>query len=452
MDGISASVISVVIIAFACMISAPADAQVFDPLEYAEEDLVARQARLLQKMLREPDNMQLAFEYATVSVELEDFEAAIGTFERMLVFAPDLAQVRLELGVLYFRLGSFDTARVHLEVVREEAAANSELGDKASTYLEAIEKAEEPAKFGGAIVVGGRYQTNANAGPGDSLLNLNGFPVLLNQDASGTPDWNAFISGGVHGSLDLGNQGDLFETDLLFYGSRYADIHRLDNELAELNFGPTFNMARFDLYNARLGVYGIVGGARLDNENYYGQLGGGAKFEYLPDIKSSLNARAEIRRRWFYDSFNYPTVSDRDGYQMLGKLTYFYQLTEMLQLRAQVMGDYESAEVGYEESWELGVVAGGTVTFASPINTLNYPWAFDLEAGYIRREYADPDNFNSFTQAERDNEFWLRGVLTLLVREDVAFAFTSEFHRLQSNYETRQYSNGLGMVSVVKTF
>ncbi|NRG19540.1 hypothetical protein HPQ64_17755 [Rhizobiales bacterium] len=396
--------------------------------------------------------MQLAFEYAIVSVRLEDYEAAIGTFERMLVFAPELARVRLELGVLYFRLGSFDTARVHLEIARDDAAPGSELANTADTYLAAIEKAEEPAKFGGAIVVGGRYQTNANAGPGDSLLNLNGFPVLLNPDASGSPDWNAFISGGVHGSVDLGNQGDLFEADLLFYGSRYADIHRLDNELAELNFGPSFNMGRFDLYNARLGFYGIVGGARLDNENYYAQLGGGAKFEYLPDIKSSVNARMEIRRRWFYDSLNYPTVSNRDGYQVLGKLTYFYQLADALQLRGQVMGDYESAEVGYEENWELGVAAGGTVIFASPLQALNYPWAFDLEAGYIRREYADPDGFNSFTQAERDNEFWLRGILTVPVREDVAFAFTSEIHRLQSNYETRQYSNGLGMVSVVKTF
>lgn len=443
---------SSVMLALACLKSLPVTAQVFDPREHAQQDLASRQTQLLQAMLREPDNMQLAFEYATVSVKLEDYEAAIGTLERMLVFAPGLAQVRLELGVLYFRLGSFDTARVHLEVVQEDAPSGSELADAATTYLAAIEEAEEPAKFGGAIVVGGRYQTNANAGPGDSLLNLNGLPVLLNPDASGSPDWNAFVSGGVNGALDLGTQGDLLEVDLLFYGSRYADIHRLNNELAELNFGPTFNMARFDLYNARLGFYGIVGGARLDNENYYGQLGGGAKFEYLPDIKSSVNARMEIRRRWFYDSFNYPTVSNRDGYQILGKLTYFYQLTDALQLRGQAMGDYESAKAGYEENWELGFAIGGTVTFESPLRLSNYPWAFDLEAGYIRREYADPDNFNSFTQAERDNEFWLRGILTVPMREDVAFAFTGEFHRLQSNYETRQYSNGLGMVAVVKTF
>ncbi|MBL6431065.1 MAG: hypothetical protein HPM95_06940 [Alphaproteobacteria bacterium] len=40
--------------------------------------------------------------------------AAVGTLERILVMAPQSPAVLLELGVLYYRLGSFETARIYL--------------------------------------------------------------------------------------------------------------------------------------------------------------------------------------------------------------------------------------------------------------------------------------------------------------------------------------------------
>ncbi|MBL6431066.1 MAG: hypothetical protein HPM95_06945 [Alphaproteobacteria bacterium] len=61
-------------------------------------------------------------------------------------------------------------------------------------------------------------------------------------------------------SYDLGNQGDLLEADILFYGDRYLDTGRLNSEMAEITFGPSFNLARFDIDDARFGVYGIAGG------------------------------------------------------------------------------------------------------------------------------------------------------------------------------------------------
>ena len=87
---------------------APAAAQ--EAGEEAQE-LQAEYDALFEQMFRDPADLDVTFRYAEVSALLGNFEAAVSALERMLLFNPDLPRGRLELGVLYFRLGSFALAR-----------------------------------------------------------------------------------------------------------------------------------------------------------------------------------------------------------------------------------------------------------------------------------------------------------------------------------------------------
>ncbi|GGE96247.1 hypothetical protein GCM10007285_24860 [Stappia taiwanensis] len=414
--------------------------------------LLARQAELLAAMLRDPSNLDIAFEYAELSSRIGDLEAAVGTLERMLIYAPGEPRIRLELGALYFRLGSFDMARVHFEAVAQTPGVPDEVAARAETFLTEIDGQEAPATLSATLMTGVRYQTNANAGPGGRVVVLNGLPYLLDNTAAGKPDWNVFVAGNVHGAYDLGNQGDLLEADLLFYGGRYLDITRLNTELAELTVGPSFNLARFDIDDARLGVYGIFGGVRLNDGNYSGAIGAGTRFAILPSSLSSVTGRVEFRRRWFRDTVTYPSVSNRDGYQLLAQITHTRQITENWAVRGTLLGDFEEASANFEQSWELGAALGATYAFASPIERLELPWLLDADAGYIRRQFAAPDPSVSLTENEYDNEFWLRGAVTVPLRADVALALTAEFRRMQSNYQIKDFSNVSTALSVIKTF
>lgn len=437
-------------------VSAPAYAEADLPgttgLEVENPALLARQAELLAAMLRDPANLDIAFEYASLSARIGDLEAAVGTLERMLIYAPDQPRIRLELGALYFRLGSFDMARTHFEAVSQTPGVPEKVAARAETFLAEIDGQEEPATLSATLMTGVRYQTNANAGPGGREVVLNGLPYLLDNTAAGKPDWNVFVAGNVHGAYDLGNQGDLLEADLLFYGGRYLDITRLNTELAELTVGPSFNLARFDIDDARLGVYGIFGGVRLDDGNYSGAVGAGTRFAILPSSLSSVTGRVEFRRRWFRDTVTYPTVSNRDGYQLLAQITHTRQVTENWAVRGTLLGDFEEARANFEQSWELGAALGATYSFASPIERLELPWLLDADAGYIRRAFAAPDPSVSATESEHDNEFWLRGALTVPLRGDVALALTTEFRRMQSNYQIKDFSNLSTSLSVIKAF
>ena len=79
------------------------------------EQIQARRQVLFDAMLAQPDNLDAAFEYAALSAQVGDLEAAVSTLERMLIFAPGLPRLQLELGVLYYRMGAYETARGYFE-------------------------------------------------------------------------------------------------------------------------------------------------------------------------------------------------------------------------------------------------------------------------------------------------------------------------------------------------
>ncbi|MEP2704485.1 MAG: hypothetical protein ABJQ71_15985 [Roseibium sp.] len=417
-----------------------------------QDSLLARQSSLLAVILQSPDNLDVAFEYASVSAMLGDYEAAISTFERMLVFAPSLPRVQLELGVMYYRLGSLETARYYFQASLEAPNVPPEVKQKVQTYLAAVNAKERPSVFQGNLIIGARYQSNANAAPGGRNVTLNGRGFLLDETATGQADYNLFAAGRAYGSYDLGMQGDLLEADLVFYTARYADIVRLDTGLAELTVGPSFNMARFNIDNVQMGVYAIGSGVRLDHQNYNGALGLGTRLVAQPDIQTEITAKFEWRNRWYNDTTTYPTVSDRNGNYVLFASKISRQLNKALRARVLALADFEEAEVKSLQSWEAGAGIGATYRFQSPIKQLPTLWAFDLEAGYIHRQYSDPDALIDRDNSQFNHEGWVRGALSIPIKYDFSLGFTGEFRRQYSNYDLSSYSNASAMVAVMKAF
>jgi len=416
------------------------------------EALLTRQASLLAVMLERPADLDVAFEYATVSVLAGDYEAAISTFERMLIFAPDLPRVKLELGVLYYRLGSFETARYYFQSALETPDVPLEVAAKVETYLSAINARQQPAQFRALLAVGARFQTNANAAPGGRQVSLNGRDFILDETATGQSDVNGFAAGRVYGSYDLGTQGDLIEADLLFFAARYADLVRLDTGLAEVTLGPSFNLARFNIDDTQLGFYGVVSGVRLNHDNYNGALGAGARLVMQPDIRTQIDAKFEWRYRWYYDTDEYPAVSDRTGSYLRFASTVSRQVSKAWRARVLLLADFEDARVDYDQSWEVGGGVGATYRFRSPFKQLPHLWSLDLEAGYINRQYAEPDPLIDAADSEFDHEGWLRGALNVPLKYDFSLALTGEFRRQYSNYDLSTYSNTSAMISVTKAF
>ena len=70
---------------------------------------------LFKRMYADPSNLDVTFQFAELATKLGDYEAAIGALERMLYFNPNLPRVKLELGVLYHRIGGLKVAKSYFE-------------------------------------------------------------------------------------------------------------------------------------------------------------------------------------------------------------------------------------------------------------------------------------------------------------------------------------------------
>ena len=65
-----------------------------DSVPASRDQIEARRQALLQLMLRDPSKLDIAFEYASLSSQVGDHEAAVSTLERMLIFAPNTCSLR----------------------------------------------------------------------------------------------------------------------------------------------------------------------------------------------------------------------------------------------------------------------------------------------------------------------------------------------------------------------
>ena len=82
------------------------------------EETNAEREKIFSALIEDPTNLDYLFEYANLSILLGDLEAAISVFEQMLIYEPDLPRIRLELGVLYFRLNAYPSAKLYLNSVK----------------------------------------------------------------------------------------------------------------------------------------------------------------------------------------------------------------------------------------------------------------------------------------------------------------------------------------------
>ncbi len=270
-------------------------------------------------MLRNPANLDATFAYADVSARLGDYEAAVSALERMLLFNPKLPRVQLELGALYFRMGSYDLAR---DYFAKAAAGNPppEVRARIDEYLAQIEKATSRHHLSGYVFLGGQYQSDANVAPGSPFVLSPIGPVLLNSQFVKQPSGSIFASGSLLYSYDLEDQRrDSIDVTAVGYLNHYfnSNVSRLDLDLLEVTAGPRINFSGGGLLGnvlASVKPYAIADEVGLGEAQYFAAFGTGIEYDETVWNDMLLKSVFEFRRKNFTNASG-PTVVDRSQRQ-----------------------------------------------------------------------------------------------------------------------------------------
>ena len=409
--------------------------------------------RAFQNMLSDPANLDKTFQYAEIAIQAGDYEAAITALERMLLFNPDLPRVRLELGVLYFRLESYAIARAYLTRAVEGDNVPDDVRARVAVFLEEIDKRTSKHRYSGSIYAGFRYQDNANSAPERPDITVFGLPAILPGDFTRKNDLNAFGSGSLTYTYDPQRQdGYVFDADGLVYGAKHTSQQQLDLIFTEIKLGPRgpFSPDMIDDVEWRPYIFGEQ--VWLEDSPYLYAFGLGFNFsrQFTPGFAGELNLEHRVQE--FSESDSRPTADDQDGHEDEARIDLRYQVRPGIFLSGASSIKVEDADESLHSNREFQLTLGYTQSYGAPFKLTNRPWTSSLNGTFIYPKYFAPDPTVDPNRNRSDEERRFSFLTSVPVTRDWSVIGTVQRTIVDSNFRNFSYNNTAFTIGASRRF
>lgn len=416
-----------------------------------EEHIQERRKALFQRMLENPADLDSSFEYANLSIQVGDIEAAISTLERMLVFAPGLPRLQLELGILYYQLSAYKTAQSYFEAAISGQDVPQTVIDKVQQYLVAIEEATSTVKHSGLIRIGLGYQTNANQAPEGNTIVLNGLPFFLDDESQASSDSSLSVSGNYSALQKLERQGVSLFYDVAGNVSRQFDRKELDFSSLEATVGPLFELESLGYENATVKVYGSTAQIYLDQHQYSTFLGGGGEIGFKPNVRSSAIVRLEYFDKSFHNSPAAPRATDRNGDVLQLFANWQFSVDHKHTISTTLEMTRNTSQADYLSNLEVAARVGHSYALEAPFLTTK-TWILGNTLSVVQRNYDTADPFINESVIQKDTEVLLQSSLVIPLKDKLSLLGEVGYRRVDSNYSTREHDNFNIMISILKSW
>jgi tetratricopeptide (TPR) repeat protein len=327
------------------------------------EDIEAN--ALFAQLLKDPTNVDLNFRYAEAAIKLGNFEGAISSLERLLLYNPNFPGVKLQLAELYIRLDSYNAARAYLEQVESAPEVTPETHARVQALRDQMDRATSSSKFAANLVVGIRHQSNASAEPAGSDIVAGGVPATLSAVSLHRPGWDAFTGGNVAHTYDLG--GATLESNALIYYSKQFEFSAIDSAAVEVNSGPRFDIGgsgASKIFSLR--PYALANEVLLGNSQYLWTIGAGLGADRSITDRVDVTGFYEFRSEHFSNLTLVPTATDLDAgvHAVGGNLS--YKILENGNLGLQASYAVDNARRAFASTDSLVLKAMYTHSFQLP--------------------------------------------------------------------------------------
>lgn len=413
-----------------------------------ETKLRERYEALFQEMFRNPRDLEVMFEFARVATLLEEYEPAISTLERMLIFNPALPRVRLELGALYYRIGAYAVAEGYFAQVAEDPNTPAAVMKRVAEFRDQIESRTSRHQVSGRINTGLRYQTNANGGPADATVRVLGLAAELDQRFTAQEDFNWFASAVGRHTYDLGTRtGSWLESTGQFYASRQFEQEAVDLTFLQLTSGPRLALTEDGMRGSTVRPYLVHSYVQLDTERLYLEAGGGAEFGFPLDDTVYLTAGTQL----VYQDYG-AQWEERDGWAYQNEMGVTVRPVEQLEVTLSGWVMHDDARVVHEENNEVAAFASVAFSSDPGLPGVDGPLVLRPYAGVIRTSYGAPDPTIDPTTSREDTELRIGLVGSLQVDGTVGLQLTLSHADNKSNLPNFDYRNNELALSISMSF
>jgi len=364
----------------------------------------------IEQLSRNLEDSEQSFQFAQGAVAAGDIRGAIAALERVLQINPDLANIRLELGLLYLQAGQADLARSYLEAAVNEPDAPEEARTRARRALR--EAGGRLDRFGvsGFLSLSGQHQTNPNGSPDAvSVAGVGGLPVIISGDQLQIPrgsDQSLTASAAIEMRLGLGGQrGNELVLNLTGVGTAYSEQNEIDVGYLSARLGPRVYFGAAGAPSSYLRPYLSATHLSLGRATYYEAVGAGVTGLRQQALKLALEAEIAYERRDYNPSRLRTSAEDQTGDYWSGAVNATWQLSPRTRLSLGGAGERAEARREFWSRTTLGVEAGGQhaldLPFGSSASTVR------VSAGYQHSNYDEPDPFIDPRNARKEDRISL---------------------------------------------
>ena len=403
-----------------------------------------------QEMLAKPADLDTLFKFATIAGQTGDLEGAVSALERMLLIDPNLPRIRLELGVLYYRMQSYEMARTYLDSALKSPSLPADVRSKAEQFIVEIDKRQSPSHFSGETFIGFRYQSNANLGPSTSSMRLFGDVANLNQSALGQADWGAVSSAAFRHTYDLGLQDkSQMETQLTAYANRQFQVSAANVSILDLTTGPRFQAFQGIFEDVSIKPFFTGGYIWVNDTPFYGAYGAGLEAGVLLSDRLRNTSIFVWRRQNHPNTWYIPTNQQFNGVEYSGNTTFLYQLNNMVLLFGNAQTQrFETDQTPWQNYQLWGVGGGMAFQFVDPLFKSELPWSISLSVNQQWWNYDAPDVVVDPTTPRQQMDTILNLVLSVPFDERTTFSLSGGRFSRVANFSNYAFTNNSFMFGV----
>jgi len=372
-----------------------------------------------RQSLRAPADGDATARYARLLTQSGNFEGAIAALERLLLDPNASPSVRVELGVLYYRLGSHDMAAGLLNRAIADSRLDPVLRGQAEALLKDIQQRTRVSRLDGQVTLGLRAQTNPSSRTSHDTVLSAGAPVAVPADLQPDSDTDLQLGLRLNHEYDLGKQNEAtivstLAAQIVKFSSSSGSTLQAGGQVDPYNLAlvDVTTGLRFKPLASAPGLtirpHLIAATLAAQGHRYLSNHGAGLDAAYSLNDRTLIDGGYEYRYNDYATRVDAPAANELDGTsnQLRVRLTRELAPGQLLsgelrtrwQRTQQRFNDVDSQEarVTYLRSYASPFQGGGL-------------WTTSVWGGVQRRSYDGADPAIDPNTARRDTE-WRIGV------------------------------------------
>ncbi len=399
-------------------------------------------------MMSDLSNPEKSYRYAQIAIEQQEVKGAISALERLLLTNPNLDNIRLELGTLYHRVGSYGMATHFLNEAIASDDIPENVKERARGYLKDAEKKSSPHQLGGYVNVGFRYDDNVNFGPSSANVfaptgpgnSLN--PAVLSEGATEDSDTSTYANAKLGYSYILPSQAaHTLYADLNLSGSFHNDRNDYDHGFAGITTGAWFNMDSTGTNPWSIGPFITTGYLGLDYEKYLTYYGGGVSVRFNPANRWAAQLTGQVKDQDYSNTAIRITAEEQSGTETELSLYARYLINSLQNIYFSTAITNDNADVVTQANDEWRFLAGYQIGFQGPFGSQIRPWFVNFNASYRNQEFDAADARIDPNTVREDDRYGAAIITTVPVGQSSDVNLTLEYTKNKSNILNFEYDN-----------